>query len=194
MKIKIILGLHTLPVKCVLRKSEISNSPTPPHPPKIMPACIGVLQGRAATELWKLQQWSSETHLHSWPLGGVNAIRHSWFPTQQENTQRYNWWRLPFIKILVKEEQWYQVVSLFLFSHGFSNTGGDAGYAADLEQLQSSGQRQDEANAVEGHVWHSCQMEEVRTIDSYSLNMFFSPLLSQTCQWFCAAWLNKMSE
>lgn len=49
------------------------------------------------------------------------------------------------------------------FSHGFSNTGGDAGYASDVEQLQSASQRQDQANAVERHVRHSCQMEEVRT-------------------------------
>lgn len=100
MKIKIILVSHTLPVKCVFRKSEISNPPHTSPPTQIMLLCIGVLQGCAATELWKLQQWSSETHLHSWPLGGVNAIWHSWFPTQQENTQRYNWWRLPFIRIL----------------------------------------------------------------------------------------------
>lgn len=104
MKIKVILVSHTLPVKCVFRKSEISNPPTR-RLVIIMPLCIGVLQGRAATELWKLQQWSSETHLHRWPLGGVNAIRHSWFPTQQENTQRCNWWRLPFIKTLFSSDK-----------------------------------------------------------------------------------------
>lgn len=56
-----------------------------------------------------------------------------------------------------------KVVCWVFFSHGFSNTGGDAGYASDLEQLQSASQRQDQANAVERHVRHSCQMEEVRT-------------------------------
>lgn len=51
----------------------------------------------------------------------------------------------------------------FFSSHGFSNTGGDAGYASDVEQLQSASQRQDQTNAVERHVRHSCEMEEVRT-------------------------------
>lgn len=49
----------------------------------------------------------------------------------------------------------------YFFSHGFGNTGGHAGHASNMEQLQSASQRQDQANAVEGHVRHSCQMEEV---------------------------------
>lgn len=58
---------------------------------------------------------------------------------------------------------------LFLFfSHGFSDPGGDAGYASDVEQLQSASQRQDQANAVERHVRHSCKMEEVSNLNLFS--------------------------
>lgn len=51
---------------------------------------------------------------------------------------------------------------LCFFSHGISNLRGNAGHASDMEQLQSASQRQNQANAVERHVWHSSQMEEVR--------------------------------
>lgn len=51
---------------------------------------------------------------------------------------------------------------LLAFSYGISDSGGDAGDASHLEQLQGSSQRQDQADAVEGHVRHSCQVEEVR--------------------------------
>lgn len=33
-----------------------------------------------------------------------------------------------------------------------------------MEQLQSASQRQDQTNAVERHVRHSCEMEKVRTL------------------------------
>lgn len=57
------------------------------------------LKGRAAAELWQLQQRSSEADLHSRPLGGTNAVRHSWVLTQRKNTQRYPWW-MPMLFIL----------------------------------------------------------------------------------------------
>lgn len=37
-------------------------------------------------------------------------------------------------------------------SHGISDRGSDAGHASHLEQLQSTSQWQDEANAVERYV------------------------------------------
>lgn len=54
---------------------------------------------------------------------------------------------------------------LHFFSHGFSDPGGDAGHASNMEQLQSASQRQDQTNAVEGHVRYSGEMEEVRAFN-----------------------------
>lgn len=71
-----------------------------------LPVCG--LKGRFAAELWQLQQRHSEADLHSRPLGGTNAVRHSWVLTQRKNTQRYPWW-MPMLFIL----QWRR--SPFLF-------------------------------------------------------------------------------
>lgn len=59
-------------------------------------------------------------------------------------------------------------VLFFFLSHGFGNTGGDAGNASDVEQRQSTSQRQNQANAVERYVRHSSQVEEVRTSEDLS--------------------------
>lgn len=49
------------------------------------------MQGRAAAKLRQLQQRSPEADLLGRPPGGANAVRHTGFLTQQENTQRYYW-------------------------------------------------------------------------------------------------------
>lgn len=46
-------------------------------------------------------------------------------------------------------------------SHGPGDHRGHAGHAENLEQLQGASQRQDPADAVEGHVRHRGEMEEV---------------------------------
>lgn len=95
---------------------------------------------------------------------------------------------LPFWKYRVffsffNKCHWLPCLAL-VSSHGFGNTGGDAGYAADVEQLQSAGEREDQADAVEGHVWHRCQVEEV-TWDSvpHFTSLFVLNLTSWRMQW-----------
>lgn len=82
-----------------------------PHPTSLTRhlACV-FFQGRAAAELWQLQQRRSEADLHGWPPGGVNAVRYSWIPTQRENTPRYPSW-MPPLFILQRR----QLKSLFFF-------------------------------------------------------------------------------
>lgn len=47
-------------------------------------------------------------------------------------------------------------------SHGFGGAGSNAGGAAHVDQLEGPDERQDAADAVEGHVRHRRQVETVR--------------------------------
>lgn len=71
-------------------------------------------------------------------------------------------WLLKNVLCIKKAVRWEFL--LCFYSHGFSGAWSHAGHASNMEQFQGASQRKDEANAVERHVRHSCQMEEVRAV------------------------------